>query len=56
MLFYVGGAEWFADLVAQGAEELGATFARLESLGHAETHQATGTVCEVVEPFLAGLR
>lgn len=52
-LFYVGGAEWFADVVAQGAEELGAEFVRLEGLGHAETHQATGAVCDAVEAFLS---
>jgi pimeloyl-ACP methyl ester carboxylesterase len=55
MFFYVGGGEWFADVVAEGADELGAGFARLGDLGHGETHQSTDLVCDTIDPFLASL-
>lgn len=52
---YVGGGEWFWEVVRDEAEANGARLEVIGDLGHAETFQATGIVVPLVEDFLASV-
>jgi pimeloyl-ACP methyl ester carboxylesterase len=55
VLLYVGGGEWFWEVVRDEANQLGARFERIGELGHAETFLARDTVVPLVDDFVGSI-
>ena len=51
-MFYVGGDEWFWEVVRDNAGELGAEFHKLDGFDHAQAFASSDVVCPLVEDFL----
>ena len=54
-LLYVGGGEWFWEVVRDEANQLGARFEKIGELGHAGTFLACDTLVPLVEDFMGSV-